>query len=194
MKIRIERLMTHGEITTVLANLRSGKSISARWRLILVRLAACCGLRRGEISELRVADVITGGIRPGIVIRKEIAKSKRERYVPLWWDKGTRDDLTAWLADMDQQAYVLGSTGRSTKGHRVHPGAMARRWRSAIKCLGPSRVRQLSIHAGRHSFVSHALHRGRSLAEVRDAAGHVSVATTEVYLHTVEREVPDIWA
>ncbi len=36
---------------------------------------------------------------------------------------------------------------------------------------------------GHHSFVSHALAGGRSLAEVRDAAGHANIATTSVYLH-----------
>jgi hypothetical protein len=33
------------------------------------------------------------------------------------------------------------------------------------------------VRDGRHPFVSHALAGGRTLAEVRDAAGHVSVAT-----------------
>ena len=45
------------------------------------------------------------------------------------------------------------------------------------------RTNRLTIHHGRHSFISHALAGGRTLAEVRDAAGHTSVVTTSVYLH-----------
>ncbi len=43
----------------------------------------------------------------------------------------------------------------------------------------------LSIHCGRHSFVSHSLAGGRTLAEIRDAAGHANVSTTSIYLHIV---------
>ena len=41
----------------------------------------------------------------------------------------------------------------------------------------------MTIHHGRHTFVSHALAGGRTLAEVRDAAGHCSVLVTSAYLH-----------
>jgi integrase len=48
-----------------------------------------------------------------------------------------------------------------------------------------ARARTLTIHHGRHTFISHALAGGRSLAEVRAAAGHVNVAVTSGYLHIV---------
>ena len=32
----------------------------------------------------------------------------------------------------------------------------------------------------------HTLHAGRSLAAVRDAAGHASIATTSVYTHVID--------
>jgi site-specific recombinase XerD len=41
----------------------------------------------------------------------------------------------------------------------------------------------LTIHHGRHTFISHALAGGKSLAEVRDAAGHANVSITSAYLH-----------
>ncbi|MBX3440863.1 MAG: site-specific integrase [Planctomyces sp.] len=62
------------------------------------------------------------------------------------------------------------------------------RFKTAIRCLGPDRVKVLSIHCGRHSFVSHALAGGRTLAEIRDAAGHANVSTTSIYLHTVRND------
>jgi site-specific recombinase XerD len=34
-----------------------------------------------------------------------------------------------------------------------------------------------------HTFISHALAGGRTLAEVRDAAGHSNVSITSGYLH-----------
>ena len=43
----------------------------------------------------------------------------------------------------------------------------------------------LTIHHGRHTFISHALAGGRSLAEVQDAAGHANVSITSAYLHAL---------
>jgi integrase len=49
----------------------------------------------------------------------------------------------------------------------------------------------LTIHHGRHTFISHALAGGRSLAEVQAAAGHANVALTSAYLHIlVDDEEP----
>jgi integrase len=59
----------------------------------------------------------------------------------------------------------------------------SRRFRSACKALGAERLRTLTIHHGRHTFISHALAGGRTLVEVRAAAGHANVAVTSAYLH-----------
>jgi site-specific recombinase XerD len=49
--------------------------------------------------------------------------------------------------------------------------------------LGLERLRGLTVQHGRHTFVSHALAGGRTLAEVKAAAGHASLVTTSEYLH-----------
>jgi integrase len=58
-----------------------------------------------------------------------------------------------------------------------------KRFRTACKVLGAARLESLTIHHGRHISISHALAGGRSLAEVRDAAGHCNVSITSGYLH-----------
>jgi len=52
------------------------------------------------------------------------------------------------------------------------------------------------IHHGRHTFISHALARGRTLAEIRDAVGHANVSITSSYLHVVvdDDEVGNLFA
>jgi len=50
----------------------------------------------------------------------------------------------------------------------------------------------LTIHHGRHTFISHALAGGRTLAEVKAAAGHASLLTTSVYLHVVVDEMEEV--
>jgi integrase len=70
-------------------------------------------------------------------------------------------------------------------GRPLQRHAIRRRFLTACKVLGRARRETLTIHHGRHTFISHALAGGRTLAEVRAAAGHSNVAVTSGYLHVV---------
>ena len=61
---------------------------------------------------------------------------------------------------------------------RLSRHTLRKRFRTACKVLGLARLETLTAHHGRHTFISHALAGGRSLAEVRNAAGHANVAIT----------------
>jgi site-specific recombinase XerD len=47
----------------------------------------------------------------------------------------------------------------------------------------PGLQREIATASMRHTFISHALAGGWTLAEVRDAAGHSNVTITSGYLH-----------
>ena len=190
------KILTRGEIVAVLADLRrrGQRSPNARVNLIIFRLACCCGLRVSEIAGLRLDDVRLASERPHLRIRKETAKGRRGRRVPLWWDAGTLDDITAWkgqrLADGAAPSDPFVASPQTAR--RAKPFSrfsLRRRFRTACKVLGLERLEDLTIHHGRHTFISLALAGGRSLAEVRDAAGHGNVATTSTYLHVAAHEV-----
>ena len=70
------------------------------------------------------------------------------------------------------------ATGKPLTRQNVRKRSIA-----ACSVLGKERQAELTIHHGRHSFCSHALAGGRTLPEVRDAAGHANIATTSVYAH-----------
>src|SRR6185503_10901734 len=176
---------------------------TTRRNLIVFRLAACCGLRRKEIAGLDMRDVLTVGPQPVVMVRAAITKGRdgerKNRLVPLDWDKQTLTDLAAWKAcrlkmgaqPSDPFVCVM-KTGIA--GKRLIPACLASHWKSAIGVLGPDRVRQLSIHCGRHTFCTLALFGGRSLVEVQRAAGHSGPQMTGEYLHLIRTEnVPDIF-
>jgi integrase len=96
--------------------------------------------------------------------------------------------LAAWKkerlkqsVDTEQPFLVSLIPGRAAKTFSRH--TLRKRFRNACKVLGAARVSTLTIHHGRHTFISHALAEGRTLAEVRDAAGHCNVSITSGYLH-----------
>lgn len=184
------KILTRQELRLVLADLKrqSQRSKQGHVNLILFRLAACCGLRVSEIAHLRMADVRTDGSRPHLRIRKAAAKGQKARVVPLWWDAGTLGDLAGWKQQRTSQGVgvddlflVSPRPGRSQIVFSRH--TLRRRFRTACKILSLARLTTLTIHHGRHTFISHALAGGRTLAEVRDAAGHANVSITSAYLH-----------
>lgn len=185
------------EVLLVLKDLkrRAKRSANSRLNLIIFRLSCCCGLRVCEITGLQVGDVVVGGSRPVIRVRKDNTKGeagkRKARLVPLWWDAETKADIAAWLDYCKQlgrnatDRFLFGQNPK-TFGQPLERTLVQKRWKSAIRPLGVDRCRQLSIHKGRHSFASHSLHVGHSLAGVRDALGHSNISTTSIYAHTIE--------
>lgn len=198
MHIEQTQILTRGELARVLTHGQQNAQRSANaWRnLIIVRLACCCGLRVSEIAGLQLDDVVVDIPRPHLRLR-HCTKGGRPRSVPLWWDAGTLGDLTAWKSERLKQ----GASGDdpficSVQAHRhgqpLQRHAIRRRYLSACWVLGRARMRTLTIHHGRHTFVSHALAGGRSLAEVQAAAGHSNASVTSAYLHIIVDDVEPI--
>lgn len=185
------KILTRRELAAVLAELKRKalRSRGTRLNLVVLRLACCCGLRASEIAQLHVADVRVELPRPHLRIRRGAAKGGRLRTVPLWWDAGTLTDLAAWKEERVQEdagpeeAFVASQRPGREAGAALSRHTLRKRFRTACKVLGRDRLAILTIHHGRHTFISHALAGGRTLAEVRDAAGHTNVSITSTYLH-----------
>ncbi|TWU27572.1 tyrosine-type recombinase/integrase [Bythopirellula polymerisocia] len=189
------KILMKREMAAVLAELRrkAARSKSTRMNLVIFRLAACGGLRASEIAQLQMGDVRLEMPRPHLRIRASASKGGRPRMVPLWWDRGTFDDLVAWRDDRLARGAKPGDlfvcswrTDREKMVFSRH--TLRKRFRTACKVLGPERLKTLTIHHGRHTFISHALAGGRTLAELRDAAGHSNVSITSIYLHVAVEE------
>ena len=194
------KILTRRELQMVLGDLsrKATRSPSTRLNLIVFRLATCCGLRASEIAHLQIGDVHIDLTRPHLRIRRGAAKGGRPRVVPLWWDAGTLDDILRWKADRLRNGCGARSPFvaplRSARVFSRH--TLRKRFRTACRVLGSQRLATLTIHHGRHTFISHALAGGRTLAEVRDAVGHANVSITSSYLHVAvdDHEVGELFA
>jgi integrase/recombinase XerD len=187
-----EKVLIKDEITRILADLkRKGRrSVNTRQNLILFRLACCCGLRASELTRLTLDNVRANSTSPNIRVPKTIAKGGKARTVPLTFDQGTLDDLRAWKAFRQTQGATgadlfICSQGKSSFGKQIDRRNARLRFKACCACLGPERRADVTIHHGRHSFISHALHQGVSIVQVKEAAGHWSLNTTSIYAHVV---------
>jgi len=98
------RILSPKELHDVLHALhRKRRSVTTRMKTAIVRLSCCCGLRVSEIAGLRIDDIRLSGHHPHVRVRREIAKGRKARKVPLNWDAGTLADLTAWQAERIRQ-------------------------------------------------------------------------------------------
>ena len=189
------KILQPDEIALVLSDLRrkARRSTNSRMNMTIFRLATCCGLRASEIGGLALSDVQVDNSRPSIRIRREIGKGRKPRKVPLTWDAGTLADLVEWKrfrreqGAADDDRFVC-SQHCDALGNPLDRRNLRKRFKATCKALGRERQAGLTIHDGRHSFVSHALHGGRSIVEVRAAAGHASLATTSIFAHLVDTD------
>jgi integrase len=193
-----DRILSEIEIHRVLDDLskRAKRSTASKQNLVVFRLACCCGLSRTEIADLQLRDVHTYDGRPRIEVCKVRPRDgdvpRKPRVVPLHIDKRLVDDITAWRAFRHKQSggdrlapFVCGLR-KVNAGMPIPAKAIALKWKTAIRCLGTERVKQLSVMCGRHTYCRHLLNKGFDLATVQAFAGHASIQLTAAYLEEDE--------
>lgn len=201
--ISAARILTLKEIAHVVGDLKAEGTNAAWLNLVIFRLSACCGMRCKEIQGLDLFDLVHNGDYPYVELRKEVVKGelgkRKARRVPLWWDEQTYHDLTEWqdfrtgFTDGENGPFVA-ALRSDHRGKRIGKPAIASHWRRTIaKVLGADRAKVLSIHCGRHSYCSLCHAAGVSLAEIRDALGHSSLAITDIYCHVSSPTIRNVF-
>lgn len=142
------------------------------------------GLREAELCALDVADVARRWAHQVLTVRR--GKGGRPRAITL--PAGVWEALEAYLAargapgPAEPMFLTLGSRGAAPA--RVTPRAVDHLVRvHAARALITKKV---TPHLLRHCACSFALASGASAAEVRDLAGHTSLAVTNRYSHALE--------
>jgi site-specific recombinase XerD len=181
----------------IVALLRS--CCSARDRLIVL-LMARAGLRRGEVLGLRRSDVHlladSSALSCGIsrahlhVVRRDdnpnraIAKSRRQRAVPLDWVTVQAFDGYEFERMRVPAAasgdFVFVNLARAPLGAPMRLDAVNDLVAAAARRAGIAAVHP---HQMRHAFASNVLDAGGTLDEVQDLLGHASISSTQIYTH-----------
>jgi integrase len=139
---------------------------------MMIRLAGLVGLRRAEVAQVRREDVIRDHRGWMLLVN---GKGGKQRVVPI------HDKLAQSLRDFVPAGYLFPG---SDNGHLTPRtvGMMV----SAVMPDG------WSMHKLRHRYATRGLDRTGNLLLVRDALGHASVATTQIYTKIVTEQMRTI--
>ncbi len=158
---------------------------------VMLRLAAEMGLRRGEIAVVHIGRDLHMDDRGRwrLIVH---GKGDRERILPV-------PDTIAALLRAGAPGHSPGM-GYSRTGY-LFPGDidghLSPRWVGTV-CKRLLQAQQeegeipWTLHKGRHRFGSRALRKTKNLLAVRDALGHVSVATTQIYCAVDDDDLTEV--
>ncbi len=144
-------------------------------------LAYHFGLRRAETLAIRPTDIKTGYLH----LARQLISMSPERdpqFGPLK-SRHTRK-VFYWFTTPAETFEVV-----SMIETRMHPATLSKAASAAIKKLGFD----YKMHDFRRTFITRALRAGRSIAEVRDCAGHSSIETTNRYVMRDEEFDSDVF-
>jgi len=172
---RLPNVLSKEEVAAILQALPNQKHRT------MLSLIYACGLRRGELLNLRPENIDSK--RHLLIILN--AKGKKDRVVPIS-DKVIimlREYYTIykpkiWLFE----GQPLGEQYSETSLQKVLKMAL-----EASKILKP-----VTLHWLRHSYATHLLEAGTDLRYIQELLGHKSSKTTEIYTHVSEKSLQKI--
>lgn len=152
----------------VIQLIESPKNLKHKLILLLIYSA---GLRIGEVVKIRTRDI---NINRRVIFIKD-GKGKKDRFVTLaeavlpFLKKYTHEYRpTYWL--------IEGQSGGQYSKNSINKIFHIALKKSKIFAYG-------TVHTLRHSYATHCIENGFSIALLQEALGHQSIKTTEKYLH-----------
>ena len=172
----------------VVAVFDTTKLVELRNKTIMY-LALTTALRKSEIINIRLKDVTTYGDYDVIhVMRKRkkagygqnsdaIVKSLIEEYVEPKQDRNFEEHKDSFL--------FIGHSRNKRNNEKLDPSSLNYMIKAVCKRAGITK--HLKVHSTRHTAITLAITNGASIEKVRDFAAHQNVATTNRYIHSIEK-------
>ena len=149
----------------------------------LLELIYSSGLRRSEVTGLKIADV---DFFNGVV--KVLGKGNKERFVPVTQTalQALRDYLATRPNPSATDALFLNKNGTPLSGD-----GLAYIFKNTAISSGIAR--KVSPHSLRHSFATHLLNNGCDLRSLQEMLGHKSLLATQVYTHVSLEKLKSVY-
>jgi integrase len=145
-----------------------------RERALAYKTLVLTGLRLGELTSLRVCDVVLDGPRPHLILDARHEKNRQGSTIPLRAD--LREDLAVWVVGRERTAPLFAVTGATLK-------VFDRDLRFAGIAKRDERGRTVCLHSLRHTFAT-MLSRGGVAPRIAQAAMRHSTIDLTMTVYT----------
>ncbi len=167
----LPKVFSKDEVTRILNATKNNKHKLLLWMIY------SCGLRRGEITNIRLTDLDRDR---GILHIRE-GKGKIDRIVPVSgkvWEK-----IDEYVDGYKPKKYLFeGQTGGGYSSESVY-----RVFKQALLKAGIKK--DVGVHSLRHSYATHLHESGLDIRYIQELLGHKSTRTTEIYTHVSRRNL-----
>jgi len=172
---RLPNVLSKEEVSAILQALPNQKHRT------MLSLIYACGLRRGELLNLRLENIDSK--RHLLIILN--AKGKKDRVVPI------SDKVITMLREY-YKAYKPKMW--LFEGQNVGEEYSERSLQMVLKhSLTKANIKKpVTLHWLRHSYATHLLESGTDLRYIQELLGHKSSKTTEIYTHVTEKSLQKI--
>jgi integrase/recombinase XerD len=147
----------------------------------MLSLIYACGLRRGELINLKPADVDS---KRGLLIIHQ-AKGRKDRVVPI--SEKVIAMLRHYYKKYKPEIWLFEG---QNKGEQYSEESLAMVLKGTCKKAGI--MKPVSLHWLRHSYATHLLESGTDLRFIQELLGHKSSKTTEIYTHVSTKSLQNI--
>lgn len=145
---------------------------------LIIEILYCTGIRRAELLGLKESDISFSNY-----YLKVLGKRRKERIVPI--NQKIVDDLTKYI-DLKQRLDIKEEfLFVDKKGKVLTEGKLYYMIHNKLLSCGAEKK---SPHVFRHTCATHLIENGAEINNVKNLLGHVSITTTEKYIHsTIEQ-------
>ncbi|MDG1332374.1 MAG: tyrosine-type recombinase/integrase [Crocinitomicaceae bacterium] len=137
----------------------------------ILSLIYSCGLRSGELIQLKIADIDS----ERMMIHIRSAKGKKDRMVPL--SESVLELLRIYYMDYKPKDFLFNGANDS----RYSYTSMRSIFKRAVQAANIRK--KCTLHTLRHSYATHLLESGVNLRYIQELLGHSSTKTTMIYTH-----------
>jgi integrase/recombinase XerD len=172
---KLPNVLSKEEVKLILNALKNSK------HRLMLRIIYACGLRAGELLNLKPEDIM----RDRELLHIKNAKGKKDRIVPI--PAVLIDEIDAYRKYQVGDVYLF-------SGQQKHEPYSSRSlqiiFKDALERAGITRP--ATLHWLRHSYATHLLERGTDIRYIQELLGHNSTKTTMIYTHVSKKALIEI--
>lgn len=178
---RLPIVVQEHQMLALFTHVEFGEDYGGRMQRLLLELLYSTGMRRSEVSALKIGDLDIGRM-----VLRVSGKGNKQRMVP--FARFLADMLEAFLKIRGE---MFPGTAEpwlflNRKGEQLSPESIYHIVRKHLSAV--TTIEQRSPHVLRHSFATHLSNNGADLNAIKELLGHSNLAATQIYMHnSIER-------